>query len=115
MSGKGIKVAAQLLHVQRPVGDGLSAVHHTKSPDSVRFGCNLLHRVDGAQRVGNVIYRDHLYALIKQSIHRLQVNLAVISHRDRDHFSPSLGADQLPGDNIGMMLHGRDQNLITCG
>ena len=81
----------------------------------MRFGCNLLHRIDGAQRVGDMIYRDHFYALIKQSIQRLQVYLAVISHRDRDHLSPSLGANQLPGYNIGMMLHGRDQNLITRG
>ena len=72
-----------------------------------------LHRVNGAQAVGDVDEADQFNPPIEQLMEGFQVQRAVLVHgADHQFTARGLGA-KLPGDDIGVMLHGRDEHAVT--
>ena len=67
------------------MGHRLGAVNQYQRADGLRQPDDLGYRVDGTQGIGDVVYRYHLHAAIQQACQRLQVELAGIGHRNRNH------------------------------
>ena len=103
------EVAVPRLHVYRPMGDGLSGIDEAGDTVSVSYVDDLAHRIDGAEDVGEGGDSHHPRAWGEETLVRLHVELSLIA--DRDH--TELGTLELPGDDIGVVLHRGDDHLVT--
>ena len=63
---EGVEIGSELLHVDLEVGYSLSAVDNHASPFFVGVCGHFLHRVYGAEHIGNVAERYHACALGEQ-------------------------------------------------
>jgi hypothetical protein len=79
-------------------------------PRLLRFGDQLLHGIDRAQRVAHVADGKDARAIGEGR--KLQVQFPVV--RDRDHLQHGAMplAGQLPWDDVGVVLHAGDQHFI---
>ena len=76
VSGEGVEIAVQGLHVHRPVGHRLGTVYQDFCTDCVGFRYHLGHGIHGADGVGHVVEGDHLHALIQQIVQRFEIDVA---------------------------------------
>ena len=58
---------------------------------------------------------DQLGPARQQRVQRLQVELAVVAHRDVGQLGLPLLADQLPGDDVGVVLHLGEHDQVAGG
>ena len=113
MSGEDIKVAIQRLHVHRVVHDRLRAIHQYFRAVLMRQRDHLTQRVFRAQHVRYVVNRQQLRAIVKQRRQRFQLQRPVGIQWDNAQFCTCAGAQHLPGDNIGVVFHFTDDDVIT--
>ena len=113
MSGEDVEVCVELLHVDRHVRHRLCAVHQHGDAVCVRFPYDFPHRVHRSECVGDVrhgyefcLFRDELVQLV-----HLQHTVR-IERNDLQADVPILLL-QLPRDNVGVVLHLRDDDLVT--
>ena len=66
-------------------------------------------RIDGAEDVGEGGDRHHFRPWGEEPLVRLHIELSLIANRDH----AELGALELPGDDIGVVLHRGDDHLVT--
>src|SRR5438128_4524341 len=57
--------------------------------------------------------RDKTRSLVKEPFKLLEQEFAAITDRHDAQHGPFLLAENLPGDDVGVMLHVRDDNLIA--
>ena len=79
----------------------------------VRHGCNLLHRVDGAKRVGEMADGDKLRFGAEKLLELLHDQFAAIIDGRHAQLRAFFLTQHLPRNNVGMVLHRGDQNFIT--
>ena len=70
-------------------------------------------RIDGAERVGEVNHGDETGTRREQPIEGIEIELAGVSDRHRLDHGPGCLCDKLPGNDVGVMLHRRDQDLVA--
>ena len=112
---EGVEVAANRLHVHRLVGHGLGAIDQHERADRVRAPRHRGHRIDRAERVRHVGDRQQPGAFAEQALEGRHVELAVVLHRDHLEHRAGLLAHELPGHDVGVVLHGAEQDLVACG
>ena len=103
------EVAVPRLHVYRPMGDGLSGIDEAGDTVSVSYVDDLAHRIDGAEDVGEGGDSHHFRPRGEELLVRLHIELSLIANRDH----AELGALELPGDDIGVVLHRGDDHFVT--
>ena len=113
MAGERVEVAIELLHVHLHVGHGLRAVDEYGRAVAVRDACDLGYRVNGAERVGNMHDGDQLGARAQQFFEFVQQQLAALVDGRYAQDGLLLLAQDLPGHDVGVVLHGGDHNLIA--
>ena len=74
---------------------------------------DLLDRIDRAQRVGNVRDGDDLGSRSEQLLKFLQQQLAAIVDGRNPQPCALLFAQDLPGHDVGVMLHGGDEHFVA--
>ena len=69
--------------------------------------------VDGAERIGDMNKGEQPGPLAQQLLHRMKIQFS--GGRDRDDLKKSAGLlrEYLPGDNVGVVLHGSNQDFVT--
>ena len=113
MAGESVKVAVQILYVHIPVGGGLSAVQQYPRTHSMSLGDDAFYRVDGTQGIGDVHHGHQLGVFRQQRLECSQVQFGIIRNRDDLEVGTGLLCHQLPGHDVGVMLHGGDNNVVT--
>ena len=94
-------------------GRRLGAVDQHGSAPGVGDVDDAPDRVDRAERVGDVGDRDELGARPDELLELVEQQLAgVVDGRDAQTGAPLL-ADHLPGDDVGVVLHRRDEHLVA--
>ncbi len=113
MTGEAVEVAAQRLHVDRRVRDGLRAIEQHRH--AMLFGDldELLDRHDGAQRIGNMRQREQARARADELLEFVEVDDALLVDRNDLQHRADLLAQQLPRHDVGVMFEGADQDLIA--
>ena len=113
--GEGDQVRTQLDHVDRQLRDGLRGVQHDRRADGVTQCDDLADRVDGAEHVGHVRHRDDLGALVHQSGGGGpgQIQPALVGHVEPAQGGAGPLREELPGHDVGVVLHHRDDDLVT--
>ena len=74
----------------------------------------LLYRIDRANGIGQVSDGYHTGLGCQQASERGQVELAGVSNRNDPEVCPGLRSDLLPGNDIGMVLHSRNDDLVSA-
>ena len=92
---------------------GLSAVAERQRADILRNGGDLVHRIDGTERVRDVSERDHLGLARDERAQLFQIHFT----RGRQLTDAELGAHRrselLPGNEVGVMLHARHHHPVA--
>ena len=57
--------------------------------------------------------RDNLGPLGEHLLVLVQQKFAGVVHRDHAELGAGLLADDLPGDDVGVVLHGADEDFVT--
>jgi hypothetical protein len=113
VAGKRIEVAAKLRDVHAHVRNRLRPVEQDGDAARVRELHDALDRVDGSDAVGDVHHRDEARP-VGQS--RLECGLiehtALVEGHDLQ-LDAGLIADELPGHDVGVVLHGGEYDLVA--
>ena len=111
VAGPGVEVGAELGDVDRHRRHGLCAVDQDEGAGGVRALDDLGDRVDRPEHVGDVGDGDQLRALREQLVEHVEVEQALVG--DRHVGQPR--AEQLPRDDVGVVLHLREHHEIVGG
>ena len=103
--GPGVEIGVDRLQVDGQLRDRLRAVDHNHRAGLVRARRDLLHWVDRPEHVRDVNHRQQLRLPSQQPFERLGVELAVVDDRHVGELGSAVGAQQLPGDDVGVVLH----------
>src|SRR6185437_16720270 len=112
MSRESKKVGVERLNVDREVDRALSAVDEHLSSVFVSELDHVPNGVDGSQHIGKMGEADDAGAGGKQRGVSLEEKLPFLIHRDDFQGSAFLLTEELPGDDICVVLHGGDENFI---
>ena len=113
MAREDIKLTIQLLHIHRHVGYRLGTVHQDRHIMFVGNADDLLNRIDRTQHIGYMSHRHQTSPFGKELLVGIQLELSPLIHRNHLEGNSLAGRLNLPGDDVGMVLHDRDDHLIT--
>ena len=112
--GERQEIAAERLHVDRHVPDRLRGVHHCHGADPLRPRAELGHGIDRAERVGNMGEGVELDLGREQPVELGEVELAVVpGHRDVAELRARARGDELPGHEVAVVLHLRQEDDVA--
>ena len=113
MSGEGVEVAAQIADVDGQVRHRLRAVHQHRHAARVGPLDDGADRVDGAERVGDVSDREKAGARPEQPLQLVELQLSALVDAGDPQRGAALRAEQLPGNQVRVVLERRDQHLVA--
>ena len=113
MAGHHIEVAVDVLHIDIHMHGGLRAIDQHRNAARMRKLNDFLYRHDGAERIRHLRDRHHFGARAEQLLEFANEEVAVIiDRRPFDHRAETL-AEEVPRDDIGMVLHDREHDLVA--
>ena len=113
MAGDRVEVAADGLHVDRHVDGGLAAIDEHRHALVARAPADRGHIDHGAKDVRHVGHGDQLRLRPDRVNHRLRVEIAVRIDVDPFQHHALPFAQEVPGDDVGVMLHDRQHDLVA--
>ena len=113
MRAKGKEVGAQIGHVDRHVWQRLRAVDDQISAVLVHELAEVLDRVLNAQDVRDLTHGQDLGLGAHLGKHFLGGELAGLGGIEVDELGTGLAADLLPRDQVGVVLHDGDDDLVA--
>ena len=113
--GEDVEIGVEFADVGGCVGDPLGAVDEDGGAAGVGFFDDFLHGIDGSQGVGDVGDGNHLGAIIQEALEFIHEQFPAVVHGNDAEDGPGLLAGHLPGNDIGMMFHGREDDLVAGG
>ena len=113
MGGEGEEVDAEVANVHLDMGDGLRAVDDHIGTHLVGAGRNGLDVVHDTQDVGDLRARDDLCLGADLALDLLGRDGVVVIHAQIDEVGARGTADLLPGDEVGVVLHDGDHDLVA--
>jgi hypothetical protein len=110
---KSVEISVKVADINVRMRDSLRAVDKDRNTMAVGNLNHLLDRIDSAKHVGNLtdgkkasVVGEHIVELIE---HKLTFGI----HRDDMKDDTLVALDELPRNNIGMMLHDSDDNVVA--
>ena len=103
------------LDVDRHVRHGLRAVDQDERTGGVRHLGHLADRVDRAERVADVGERDELRLEPEQHLEHVEPEHAVVGDRDELEVAVLLLDEELPRDEVRVVLHLGQDDLVAAG
>ena len=95
------------------MGDRLRGVEHHRNPLRVGGVDDLAHRVDGAEGVRDVGHRHEARARSQHREVGVEIEHPVVVDRHHPELRPGLLAKELPRDDVRMVLHVGDDDLVA--
>src|SRR5215813_2122583 len=95
------------------VGDRLCAIDEHRHTASMRHLNNFMHRHDSSERVRNMRNSDESSPRSETSLKFFEDQFTTVINWCDDKASSRVFRQQLPGNNVGVMLQGSYQNLVT--
>lgn len=113
MSGEDVELGVQRLDVYFYMGDGLGAIQQDGHAVFVGYADEFVDGVDRAEHVGDVGDGHESGAFAEQVLVFVQAEFAFLgdgNHPEGDAFAGGL---ELPGHDVGVVLHGGDNDLVA--
>lgn len=95
------------------MGDTLGAVHQHGYAVSVGSGNHIFDRIDRAKYITNVRHADNAGTFGEEPFVFVEQQLATVVHRDDAKLDALAHLQQLPGDDVAVVLHGGDDDLVA--
>ncbi len=95
------------------MGRSLRTVHKYRDTVTVGYGNHLLHGVDSAKHVAYMSKRSEYRTLVEQRPILFQIKFPPVVYVHHPDFNVVMTLKELPGHNIGMMLHYGEDNLVS--
>ena len=114
VAAERVEVAADLLDVDRDVRHGLRPVHQDQRPCRMRHLGHLADRVDRAERVADMGERDELRLEPEQHLEHVEAEDAVVGDRDELEVAVLLLDEELPRDEVRVVLHLGQDDLVAA-
>ena len=115
VAAERVEVGAQLLDVHRHVRHGLGAVDEDEGAGGVGHLDDLADRVDRPERVADVGERDELGLEAEQHLEDVEAQDPVVGDRDELEVAVLLLDEELPRDEVGVVLHLGQDDLRRRG
>ncbi len=113
VSGERVKIRIQGLHVDGQMRCRLGAVEQHHGAGVVGRFDDGFDRIDRAERVGYVHHGDDAGLRPEHLQIGIHVQLAFVAYRDHLELGARLSGEHLPGNDVGVMLHGGDDDLVA--
>lgn len=113
MAGKDIEVAIERLDIDRHMRHGLGAIDEHAGAMAMRDRDHLLHGCHRPERVRDLRQRNNPCFRRQQLGIFLQNHLAAVIDRGHPQDRAGVGAEHLPGHDVGVMVEPGDYNLIA--
>ncbi len=113
MTGEDVEVATERLHVHAAVHDPLATIHEHDGSRGMCRGHDLLQPRHGAQYVGSLCDSDQLRALVEQLGQSFHHQPSLVVERKHADLHPPSAADQLPRNDVGVVLHLRHHDVVA--
>ena len=113
VSAEDKEIAVDVLDIHLEVGRTLSTVDHHGHTMLVGNAHDVLHRIDRTKDVAHMTNRYDARLLSEKASISLHVEDAVIAHRYDLKHNALLACLQLPGHDIGVVLHCGDDDFIA--
>jgi hypothetical protein len=111
--GKRIEIGSQSPDIHGHVGGRLGPIHHHQGPHGPGRLGDLGHRVNGAQHIGDVHHAHQPDPLGQEGAEVLQLQAPIIPKRYGFDPGPRALADQVPGHQVGVVLHLGQENFVA--
>lgn len=113
MSGKSVKVYIAFLYVKSLMHNALRAIDKNRNPVRMRNSDNLAQGIDQTENVGDLSNCQNLSLRSDQSFQFRNLKMSRIINRKNLQGSTSPLAQELPGNNVRMMLSFRHNYFIA--
>ena len=113
VAGEDVEVGVERLHVDGHVGDALGTVHQHGDAVGMGGGYHFAHGVHRAEDVADVRHADEARAVGEEPLVFIQQQLAAVVHGDDAELDALAHLQQLPGNDVAVMLHGGDDDLVA--
>jgi hypothetical protein len=113
VSGEGVEIAAERGDIDGAMRHRLRTVDHGDDAALARFAADLAHRVDRAKHVRHLRETKQLDLRRHRLPQRIEVQLARRRELRNSDARPGALGHQLPGHDVGVVLHAREQDGIA--
>ena len=100
-----VEVGTKRLDVDRHVRHGLRAIHEDERAGGMGHVDDLADGIDGPERVRHVGERDELRLEAKEHLEDIETKDPVVGDRDELEVAVALLDEELPRDEVGVVLH----------
>ena len=114
MAGEHIELGIQILHIHTQMGNSLRPVDQYRDLVIMRLFDDLLYRIDRTEHIRHMRNRNQFRPLRKKTAERVHAQFSLFIHRNHFQRDPFAGSLYLPGNDIGVVLHHRNDHLIAC-
>src|SRR3954470_820311 len=115
MSGKDQKIATDLLHIEGAMPGALRRIDERGDPERASARTEVCHWINGAQCVRDVRECEKLDITREPLIQAAQVEqTAIAGDRQINELNPDPFSKQLPWNNVAVMLHLGEQDLVPA-
>src|SRR5439155_16789702 len=113
VTGENVEVAIQSLHVHFEMRHGLGSINQHWDVTAVCHFYDPLDRIDRAECVLDVGYGDDFGSRSQQVLKVLEQQFAAVADWRNPQPCALLFAQDLPGHDVGVMLHGGDEHFVA--
>ncbi|MNZ77355.1 hypothetical protein D3C78_958920 [compost metagenome] len=112
MTGEGIEVAAYGLYIHLEMGHRLGTVDQSQGADGLGGRHYLLDWIDGTKGIGNVGHAHQPGVWPQHGQVSLHIQIPALIQRNDPNKGAGAFGNQLPGDYIGMVLQGAEDDFV---
>ena len=113
MCRAGKEIAVKIRNIDRQMRCRLCTIDADRYALGVRQADDLLNGVDDPQHVAYVCYTDELGAWREQGAERIDIECEIVAQRYDLEYCLLALTEHLPGNDVRVVLKGRDDNLVT--
>jgi hypothetical protein len=113
VAGPGVEVSVDRPQIDRDLGDCLTPVDEHLRAGVMGALNDVGDRIDRADDVRDVRDREQLRRTLEQRVERVKVELAVVEHRHVREFGTPVRSEQLPRNDVRVVLHLGEHDQVT--
>ena len=113
VAAEGEEIAVERLYIDGQMGYALGAIDHDGHTVAMGYADDVGHRIDRTEHIAHVHHTDELGARGEELLIFVQKQLARVAHRDDAQPDVLASLLQLPGHDVGVVLHGAHDDLVA--
>ena len=91
----------------------LSAIDHHDGTDALGGGNELIHRPKGAGDIRHARHGDDLHRIVEYAVQLAEIHFVILGEIQIDELDACVAGYQLPGDDVGVVLHDGEKHLVS--